>query len=67
MNRTIKDATVKHFHCEGRDHLRLKLASFVDVYNYAQRLKALKGLTLCEAICRVWTKKPGSFTLDPLR
>ena len=66
MNRTIKDATVKRYHCEDHDQLRSHLTSFVDAYNYARRLKTLKGLTPYEAICRAWTKEPGRFTLDPL-
>ena len=45
MNRTIKDATVKRFHYETHDQLRRHLADFVDAYNFARRLKTLKGLT----------------------
>ena len=66
MNRTIKDATVKRFHYEDHDQLRSHLASFVDAYNYARRLKTLQGLTPYEAICKAWTKEPARFTLDPL-
>ena len=66
MNRTIKDATVKRFHYDGHDQLRLHLASFVDAYNYARRLKTLQGMTPYEEICRTWTREPDRFTLDPL-
>jgi Integrase core domain len=45
MNRTIKDATVKRFYYETRDELRAHLADFVTAYNFARRLKTLKGLT----------------------
>ena len=52
MNRTIKDATVKRFHYEDYDQPRSHLASFVDAYCYARRLKTLKALMPYEAICR---------------
>ena len=45
INRTIKDATVNRFHYEGHDQLRT-LVDFVSAYNFARRLKTLKGLTL---------------------
>ncbi len=41
MNRTIKDATVKRFHCESHDQLRTHLADFMAAYNFARRLKTL--------------------------
>ena len=44
MNRTIKDATVKRFYYETHDQLRIHLADFVTAYNFARRLKTLKGL-----------------------
>ena len=28
----------------------------MSVYNFARRLKTLKGLTPCEYICNIWTK-----------
>ena len=45
MNRTIKDATVKRFYYETHDQLRKHLADFVAAYNFARRLKTLRGLT----------------------
>ena len=66
MNRTIKDATVKRFHYEAHDQLRAHLADFVNAYNFARRLKTLKGLTPYETICKAWTKEPNRFTFDPL-
>jgi transposase InsO family protein len=52
MNRTIKEATgVKRFHYETHDQLRSHLADFVAAYNFAKRLKTLKGLTSYEFIC----------------
>ena len=66
MNRTVKDATVKRVHYESHDQLRLHLAAFVAAYNFGRRLKALKGLTPYEAICKQWTLEPFRFSLDPL-
>lgn len=45
MNRTIKEATVKRFHYATHDQLRTHLTNFVSAYNFARRLKTLKGLT----------------------
>jgi transposase InsO family protein len=66
MNRTIKDATVKRFQYEAHDELRAHLGDFVSTYNFAKGLKTLKGLTPYEYICKIWTKAPERFTLDPL-
>ena len=66
MNRTIKDATVKRFHYDGHDQLRSHLADFLDAYNFARRLKTLKGLTPYEHICKCWTNEPQRFRLDPI-
>ena len=66
MNRTIKDATVKRFYYETHDQLRTHLADFVTAYNFARRLKTLKGLTPYEYVCKLWTKEPHRFTLNPL-
>ena len=66
MNRTIKDATVKRFHYETHDQLRSHLGDFVTAYNFARRLKTLKGLTPYEFICKAWTNQPERFTLNPL-
>ncbi len=45
MNRTLKEATVKRYSYETHDQLRSHLADFVTAYNFARRLKTLKGLT----------------------
>jgi transposase InsO family protein len=66
MNRTIKEATVKRFHYETHDQLRRHLADFVAAYNFARRLKTLKGLTPYEFICKAWAKEPERFSLNPL-
>jgi transposase InsO family protein len=67
MNRTLKDATVKRYYYETHGELRTHLADFVTAYNYARRLKSLKGLTPYEFICKTWTKEPARFILNPLQ
>jgi transposase InsO family protein len=67
MNRTIKDATVRRFHYDDHDQLRSHLADFVQAYNFAKRLKTLKGLTPYEFICKCWTSQPERFSLNPLQ
>jgi transposase InsO family protein len=66
MNRTIKEATVRRFHYSSHEQLRLHLADFLDAYNFARRLKTLRGLTPFEAVCKAWTDEPHRFKLNPL-
>ena len=66
MNRTIKEATVKRFHYENHDELRSHLSNFIAAYNFAKRLKTLKGLTPYEFICKAWTNQPERFILNTL-
>ena len=66
MNRTIKDATVRRDHDERHDQLRPHLSDFGTAYNFARRLKPLKGLTPYEFICKRWTREPERFRLSPL-
>jgi transposase InsO family protein len=67
MNRTIKKATVRRFHYETHQDLERHLADFVNAYNFAKRLKTLKGLTPYEFICKTWTSQPERFNLNPLQ
>ena len=67
MNRTLKEATVNRYHYDSHEQLRAHLADFVTAYNFARRLKILKGLSPYEYICNAWTKEPGRFTLDPIQ
>jgi hypothetical protein len=62
MNRTLKEATVKRFHYNSHDQLRRQLDDFVAAYNFAPRLKRLRGLTLYEVICK---HGPMSHTTSP--
>ena len=67
MNRTIKDATVKRYFYETHDQRRAHLQNFVDAYNFARRLKTLRGLTPYEFICKAWTSQPHRFKISPLQ
>lgn len=65
MNRTIKEATVKRYYYDNHDQLRSHLETFISAYNFARRLKTLKGLTPYEYICKICTKEPEKFKLNP--
>jgi transposase InsO family protein len=66
MNRTIKEATVHRYHYDSHDQIRQHLNDFVSAYNFARRLKTLKGLTPYEFICKAWQTEPQRFTINPL-
>jgi transposase InsO family protein len=66
MNRTLKEATVRRYHYDTHDQLREHLGAFLAAYNFAKRLKTLKGLTPYEYICKRWTENPDRFRLDPI-
>lgn len=51
MNRAVKEATIRRFHCKTGVELNTHLQFFLAAYNYAKRLKRLKGLTPHEFIC----------------
>jgi len=65
MNRTIKEATVKRYYYQSHQQLKDHLHAFMMAYNYAKRLKTLKGLTSYEYICKIWTTEPERFNLNP--
>jgi hypothetical protein len=50
---------------EPHDQLRAHLQLFLDAYNYARRLKTLRGLTPDEFICKTWTDQPHRFRVNP--
>lgn len=71
MNRTIKEATVRRYFYDSHDRLREHLELFLRAYNFAKRLKSLKGLTPYEHIpyghiCKTSTKQPKRFTVTPI-
>jgi transposase-like protein len=51
MNRTLKEATVKCYYYDSHHQLKIHLQSFLMAYNFARRLKTLKGLTPYEFVC----------------
>ncbi len=66
MNRTLKEATVRRYHYDSHGQLKGHLAAFLAAYNFAKRLKTLRGLTPFEHICKCWTENPDQFRLDPI-
>ena len=66
MNRTLKEATVRRYHYDSHQQLEDHLAAFLDAYNFAKRLKTLRGLTPYEAICKAWKDEPDRFIADPV-
>jgi hypothetical protein len=66
MTRTIKDATVRRFYYETHESLRAHGATFLDAYNFAKRLKSLRGLNPLERICQCWTEEPETYRLNPV-
>jgi hypothetical protein len=67
LRRSLKDAPVKRLYYESHGQLRQHLADFVSAYNYARRLKTLRGLTSYEFICKTRTSQPERFRLNPLQ
>jgi IS30 family transposase len=65
MNRTLKDATVRRYHYDTHRQLAEHLAAFLEAYNFAKRLKTLRGLTPYECICNAWADDPARFRYDP--
>jgi len=65
MNRTLKEATVYRYYYDTHQQLREHLATFLMAYNFAKRLKTLKGLTPYEYICQQWQQQPERFLSDP--
>jgi len=65
MNRTLKEATVRRYRYDSHGQLRGHLVTFLAAYNFAKRLKTLRGLTPHEYICKCWTENPDRFRLNP--
>ena len=65
MNRTLKEATVYRYDYDPHQQFREHLTTFVMAYNFAKRLKILKGLTPHEYICQQWQQHPERFLSDP--
>ncbi len=65
MNRTLKEATIKRYHYTSHQQLKEHLQTFIDAYNFAKRLKTLKGLTVFEFVNKCWTEEPNRFNINP--
>lgn len=65
MNRTIKEATVKRYYYETHQQLKEHLNLFLTAYNFARRLKMLKGLTPYEYIVKCWQNDKERFKINP--
>jgi transposase-like protein len=65
MNRTLKEATVQTFYYATHHELKEHLHSYLMAYNFAKRLKALKGLTPWQFILNQWTSHPHFFHTHP--
>ena len=67
MNRTLKEATVKRYPYDSHNQLREHLAAFMAAYNFAKRLKTLRGLTPHEYVCKIWKAEPAVFNKNPIQ
>ena len=65
MNRTLKEATVNNFHYASHHELKQHLHAYLMAYNFAKRLKAIKGNTPWQFILNQWTTYPEYFILNP--
>lgn len=65
MSRTLKEATVHRYFYGTTAELDEQLQTFLAAYNFAKRLKTLKGLTPFEFICQAWQSQPERFTSAP--
>ena len=65
MNRTLKEATVNNFHYASHDELKQHLHAYLMAYNFAKRLKAIKGNTPWQFVLNQWTTNPEFFIINP--
>ena len=62
---TLLPLDVRKYHYASHEELQIHLHHFVDAYNFAKRLKTLKGLTVFEFISMKWPKEPERFIVNP--
>lgn len=67
FNRTLKEATVRHYHHPTTAELNEHLQAFLLAYNHGKRLQRLRGKTPHEFICQQWQLNPPIFTRDPIQ
>ena len=65
MNRTLKEATVGTFTYASHEQLKEHLHAYLMAYNFAKRLKSLKGSTPWQFILNNWTLHPEYYIINP--
>ena len=65
MNRTLEEGTVRRYHYATHGQLRTHHQAFLDAYDFAKRLKTLKGRTVFEFISEKWASEPKRFNRKP--
>jgi transposase len=65
MNRTLKEATVASFHYATHEQLKQHLYNFLNAFNHARKLRALRWKTPAEKICETYAAKPDIFHSNP--
>ncbi|MGL5783954.1 MAG: IS481 family transposase, partial [Alphaproteobacteria bacterium] len=58
-------SNLKRYHDETHDQRKTHLFAFIKAYNFAKRLKTLKGLTPYEFMIKMWQNEPEKFIMDP--
>lgn len=67
MNKTIEGATVTKDYYKTQENLKDHIQAFIDTYNFAKRLRALKGLTVFDYINECGRNEPDRFKQAPRR
>ncbi len=65
MNRGLKEATVNTFTYASHLQLKEHLHAYLMAYNFAKRLKSLKGKTPWQFIINEWRTHPEYFNINP--
>ena len=65
MNKTIKDATIKMFQYERVDQFKVNLQDFLNYYNCAKKLRALKRRSPYDFVLQKWKECPKLLHKDP--
>ncbi len=58
--------TVSRYHYESHEQIRKHMDDFILAYNFARRLKTLKGLTPYEFLCKSYLAEPERFRIDSI-
>jgi len=65
MNKIIKSHTVKLYHYDSLEELKKHVMSFLLLYNYQKKLKALKFKTPYDTMIQIYQNNPEYFKLNP--